>query len=38
MPGQARLDAPGTVHHVVIRGIESGRIVEDDQDRKNFVS
>jgi len=38
MPRQARLDAPGTLHHVVIRGIERGGIVEDDQDRKNFVS
>jgi len=23
MPRQARLDAPGTFHHVMIRGIES---------------
>jgi putative transposase len=37
MPRQARLDASGTLHHVVIRGIERGRIVEDDQGRKNFV-
>jgi putative transposase len=37
MPRQAQLDALGTLHHVVIRGIERGRIVEDDQDRKNFV-
>ena len=38
MTRQARLDAPGTLHHVVIRGIERGRIVQDDQDRKSFVS
>jgi putative transposase len=38
MPRQARLDDPGTLHHVVIRGIERGRIVQDDQDRKHFVS
>ena len=38
MPRQARLDAPGTLHHVVIRGIERGRIVEDDQDRRSIVS
>jgi len=37
MPRQARLDAPGTLHHVVIRRIERGRIVEDDQDPKHFV-
>ena len=24
MPRQARLDAPGTLHHVIIRGIERG--------------
>jgi hypothetical protein len=38
MPRQARLDGPGTLHHVVIRGIEKGRIVQDDQDQKHFVS
>ncbi len=32
MPRQARLDAPGTLHHVIIRGIEKGDIVEDDGD------
>jgi len=37
MPRQARLDAPGTVHHVIIRGIEKHRIVDDDKDRDEFV-
>ena len=37
MPRGARLDAPGTLHHVIIRGIEKRRIVDDDQDRKNFI-
>jgi REP element-mobilizing transposase RayT len=37
MPRQARLDAPGTLHHVIIRGIEQRQIVDDDKDRKNFV-
>jgi hypothetical protein len=37
MPRQARLDAPGTLHHVIIRGIERRRIVDDDIDRENFV-
>jgi len=36
-PGQARLDAPGTLHHVTIRGIEQRQIVDDDENRKNFV-
>jgi putative transposase len=38
VPRQARLDAPGTLHHVILRGIEKRRIVDDDKDRKNFVS
>ena len=37
MPRQARLDAPGTLHHVILRGIEKRRIVDDDKDRQNFV-
>lgn len=37
MPRKARLDSPGTLHHVIIRGIEGNRIVEDDKDRKNFI-
>ena len=27
MPRQARLDAPRTLHHVIVRGIEKRRIV-----------
>ncbi len=38
MPRQARLDAPGTLHHVIIRGIEKRKIVDDKDDRKNFVT
>ena len=37
MPRRARLDAPGTLHHVIIRGIERCRIVTDVADRENFV-
>jgi putative transposase len=37
MPRQARLDAPGTLHHVMIRGIEKGKIVDDSKDRQRFV-
>ncbi len=36
MPRRARLDAPGTLHHVMVRGIERRRIVNDVADRKNF--
>jgi len=38
MPRQARLDAPGTLHHVILRGIEQRKIVDDTTDRKDFVS
>jgi len=38
MPRQARLDSPGTLHHVIIRGIERRRIVDDMEDQENFVS
>ena len=37
MPRQARLDSPGTLHHVIVRGIERGEIVRDVKDRKEFV-
>ena len=37
MPRRARLVAPGTLHHVIVRGIERRRIVNDVADRKNFV-
>ena len=38
MPRQARLDTPGTLHHVIVRGIEKRRIVDDQKDRADFVS
>jgi hypothetical protein len=28
---QARLDAPGTLHHVMIRGIETSPVFKDNQ-------
>jgi hypothetical protein len=31
MPRQARLDAPGTLHHVIVRGIEKWRIANDGE-------
>jgi REP element-mobilizing transposase RayT len=38
MPRQARLDSPGTLHHVILRGIEKKNIVDDKYDRANMVS
>jgi putative transposase len=37
MPRGPRLDAPGTLHHVIVRGIDQGSIVRDDTDRKTFI-
>ena len=37
MPRRSRLDAPGTLHHVIVRGIEKRKIVDDDADRDDFV-
>lgn len=38
MPRGPRLDSPGTLHHVMVRGIEGRRIVEGDADREKFVA
>jgi len=37
MPRQARLDAPGVLHHVMARGIERRRIFFDYRDRDDFL-
>ena len=37
MPRQSRIDAPGALHHVLIRGIERRKIFKDDADRENFL-
>jgi REP element-mobilizing transposase RayT len=37
MPRQARIDAPGALHHIIVRGIERRRIFDDDQDRESFI-
>lgn len=37
MPRKARINAPGAMHHIIVRGIERRRIFSDDQDRDNFV-
>ncbi len=38
MPRQPRLDAPGTLHHVMGRGIERTQLFRDDTDRADFVA
>ena len=37
MPRQARIDAPGALHHIIARGIERRLIFDDDADRDNFL-
>ncbi len=38
MPRQARLDAPGTLHHVIGRGIEGAKIFRTPVDREDFLT
>ena len=38
MPRRPRSDAPGTLHHVIIGGIEKRNIVDDGKDRGEFVN
>ena len=37
MPRQARIDIPGLLQHVIVRGIERSDIFLDDDDREMFV-
>jgi putative transposase len=37
MPRQARLDVPGALHHIMVRGINKSAIFEDDRDRSRFL-
>lgn len=38
MPRKARIDAPGALHHVIVRGIERKKIFRSDYDRQNLVN
>jgi putative transposase len=38
MPRRARIDAPGALHHIIVRGIERRKIFNDDKDRYDFLS
>ena len=38
MPRKARIDAPGALHHVIVRGIERKKIFRSDHDRQNLVN
>ena len=36
MPRKACIDAPGALHHIIVRGIERRKIFYDDDDLDNF--
>jgi putative transposase len=38
MSRQPRLDAPGTLHHVMGRGIEGAKVFRGDEDREDFLT
>ena len=37
MPRKARIDAPGALHHIIVKGIERRKIFYDDTDRNNLM-
>lgn len=37
MPRQARLDIPGALHHIMVRGINKSPIFKDDEDKSRFL-
>jgi hypothetical protein len=37
MPRKARIDAPGALHHIIVRGIDRTAIFRDDTDYENFL-
>jgi REP element-mobilizing transposase RayT len=38
MPRRARIDAPGALHHVIVRGIERKKIFRSDCDKNNLLN
>ena len=37
MPRKARIDAPGALHHIIVRGIEKRKIFKDNTDRQRLI-
>ena len=37
MPRQARLDVPGALHHIMVRGINKANIFDDNEDKARFL-
>jgi putative transposase len=38
MPRKARIDAPGALHHIIVRGIERKAIFKDSIDYSNTIN
>ncbi|MBI5207935.1 MAG: transposase, partial [Candidatus Firestonebacteria bacterium] len=38
MPRKKRIDYPGTLHHIIVRGINKEKIFRDDQDKNEFLN
>jgi hypothetical protein len=38
MPRQARIDAPGALHHIIARGIERRKIFRTKKDFDDFIA
>ena len=34
---KSRIDVPGTLHHIIVRGIKQKETFKDDPDRNNFL-
>ena len=37
MPRRSRIDAAGALHHIMVRGIEKGKVFRNDADRGHFL-
>jgi len=37
MPRKPRIDYPGLLYHIIVRGIEKAKIFKDEQDRQGFI-
>jgi len=37
MPRKSRIDAPGSLHHIIARGIDRKNIFKDNKDRDSFL-
>jgi len=38
MPRKSRIDAPGALHHIIVRGIERAKVFRNDTDRDDFLN